>query len=431
MSSFGIDGKKVRHLRENKGWTQEALAAKIGGDCTGKSISRIERSCRCTLQTAEDLAQVFGLTIDDLRAPSAREPAAPEPPASAAQPAGAHPTSPGRRLFFNHLLECHTQLFAGRDEELGKIGVLLATTPSGYVFVEGSSGFGKTSLLAKLVQVHPDCVYHFISQAYKGNQADFDPTQLEWLLANLHEQIQPEMPLPADRLSLALRFRQLLMSPVQGRPLTLVLDAVDEVDRHPNYLRGWLPKRLPHGWHIVFSARTLGEISYLPEIGLELSDIQLHLRLCGLSEMAIRDLLVQAGKLAAPLAKDRSFVAALHKVSEGDPFYLRFLVEDIREGKLTPDNLDQTPSGLAGYLDGQLDQLNRSAHRSQHRDILGYILTANGPLSRKDLINLVPGLDGLNFGEIIKDIHRFLLVHGDRYTFCHDRFRAYFVSKIR
>jgi hypothetical protein len=155
----------------------------------------------------------------------------------------------------------------------------------------------------------------------------------------------------------------------------------------------------------------------------------LFLTLSGLDEPTVAQLLARAGGAGVVAAGRTDFVARLHAVSAGDPFYLRFLVEDVARGQLTVDNIDQTPTGLSLYLDQQLSQLNRSAYRPQHREILGFVLEAHGALARTDLLHLVPLLDGLNFDEVLRDIHRFLLVHKDQYTFCHSRFKEYFAAR--
>jgi hypothetical protein len=341
------------------------------------------------------------------------------------------PSGPGLRLFFDHLIESHTKLFAGRDAEIARILDFIRDPGSGYVFLEGLSGYGKTSLLAHLVSKHPDFAYHFISQGYKSSGSDFDPTQFEALLANLCEQLEPGTAPGSDLRALRVRFQRLLQSPPARRPTVLVLDAVDEVDLHPNYLLGLLPRRLPPGVIVILSARTQGERCYLTEIGLDPADVGLSLRLSGLDESAIAQLLERAGGQAAEAARQPEFVARLHALSGGDPFYLRFLAEDVAGGTLTALNLRRAPSGLSGYLDRQMSQLNRSAYRPQHRDILGLILTARGGLSRADLLRLVPGLDGFNFDDVLRDIHRFLLVHQGQYTFCHGRFKEYFAAKVQ
>lgn len=332
--------------------------------------------------------------------------------------------TPPLRSFFNHLLQSHSKLFAGRRREIEAVTQFIHSESSGYVFVEGRSGYGKTSLLAQLVRNDSTIAYHFISQGYKGADSTFDPTRAHALMANLYQQLEPTI-FEAAPENLPARLRALLAAPVD-KPRTVVIDAIDEIDEHPNYLLGLLPRELPRGYCLIISARSLGEQQYLAEIGLDRSDIGLHITLEGLGVEAVVELLRQAGPTAASLADVPEFVGEIHAKSDGDPFYLRFLVEDVEARFLTPGNIDRTPSGLVPYLDAQLDQLNRSAFRPQHRDILGLILDAPAPLSKSDLINLVPGLDRLNFRSVMRGVHRFLLVHDQHYSFCHDRFKEYF-----
>src|SRR6266404_9557421 len=81
-------------------------------------------------------------------------------------------------------------------------------------------------------------------------------------------------------------------------------------------------------------------------------------------------------------------------------------------------------------LDKQFSQLGQSAHLRQQQDILIQILLEDGPLARRDLIGLVDNLTIFNFDEVLRDIHRFLQVRNDNYTFCHNRFQLWFKSKL-
>ena len=342
---------------------------------------------------------------------------------------GARPTKAA--LFFRHLLDSHTALFSGREDEIRKITDFIRSGTGGYVFVEALSGYGKTSLLARLVATHPHFHYHFVSQRYReGDSASFDPTRLRDLLQNLCEQLDPSWTPPASEWDLRADFNRLIETPSR-RQRVIVLDAIDEMGRHPNALLGVLPYRLPPGLVIVLSARTQGQRCYLSEVGLSRAEMGLILPpLPGLNESAIADLLRLAGGSARRLADDDAFVADLHLISAGDPFYLRFLAEDVAMGILDRATIERTPSGLPAYLDNQFAQLAASAHLLQQQEIIALILASDQALSRYDLIQNVDGLNWLNFDSIVADIHRFLLVFDNKYSFCHDRIREYCASKL-
>jgi hypothetical protein len=334
-----------------------------------------------------------------------------------------------RQQFFDHLIEYHTKLFAGRDLLLDQVNTFVRTARSGYVYIEVPSGFGKTSFLARLVQRNPSFAYHFISQAYKTSDAATDPTQLESLLLNLNQQLSLTADDKLEGTARA-RFHQALPRPLEAETCVVVIDGIDEVDKYPHYLKSLLPASLPTGIHVILSGRTMGDHDYLREVGLFRTDIALLLQLPGLDIEAISSLLDLAGQNSAEVSQDNTFLRQLHEISGGDPFYLRFLIEDVNAGRITRDNLTSTPSGLTGYLDVQLSLLDNTAHSSQQRDVLGFILAAYGPVSRWDLIALVPGLDGFKFDNVLRDIHKFVIATHDSYTLCHKRVKDYFEAKV-
>ena len=268
--------------------------------------------------------------------------------------------------------------------------------------------------------------YHFISQIYKRPGSGFDPTARSDVIQNLWEQLNPGRLWTGDLSRLEIEF-QALLSKNRRDQTVIVIDAVDEL-QPVTEMRGVLPQKLGPGIIIIMSARSQGDRSPLRDLWPFEVKMDLHIRLPGLDEPAITKLLHQAGGSATQAANDARFVSSLELISRGDPFYLRFLVEDVASGLLSSKNIDRTPSGLEPYLDLQLEMLERSAHRPQHVEILGFLLEEE-VLSREDLLNMVNGLNWLNFDSVIREIHRFLLVHDGQYTFCHYRFREYFRKK--
>lgn len=332
------------------------------------------------------------------------------------------------RVTFDHLIKHHTRVFAGRDPEMHAVNDYINGHDRGYVLIDGLSGYGKTSLLAALVQSHPGFLLHFISQAYKPSaEGTFDPTRPEDLMTSLCRQLEPEVEVPGGRRELGVRFQEALRAD-RREPTVLVLDAIDEVNEHPSFLYGLLPQTLPRNLFIILSARSQGTRSYLEEIGLDpLRDLGATVTMQGLGLDAIHQLLAQhAGRAGAGLAERDQFVETLQEVSAGDPFYLRFLIEDVEIGVLTDQNIEQTPTGLDTYLDKQFEYLNRPAGTSLHAAVISCIVKATRPLNRIDLIRIQKA-DGAAIDRVLRDLQRFLLRTGPhQYTFCHNRFAEYF-----
>jgi transcriptional regulator with XRE-family HTH domain len=64
-------GLRVRYLRTQRQWTQEALARAVG--CTTDTITKLERGGLVNQRTLEAVAEVFDTTLYALCAPLAIE----------------------------------------------------------------------------------------------------------------------------------------------------------------------------------------------------------------------------------------------------------------------------------------------------------------------------------------------------------------------
>ncbi len=77
-------------------------------------------------------------------------------------------------------------------------------------------------------------------------------------------------------------------------------------------------------------------------------------------------------------------------MSQGDPFYLRLLVEDLRDG-MEPQQIDKQPTGLNKYLNQWWEPLEVLAMQMEDvRYFLGSLLAAHGRLGRDDLVAMFP-----------------------------------------
>ncbi len=442
-----IDGAKLQVYRLEKGLSQlelEYLTEDLGAKVTERTIGRIENEVTSpNISTVRILAQALDIEPKDLL----KDRIINGVDAKGNEINQAHKvlnvgTEQSRKaalldidtkVHFADMIAYHCSVFASRSSELAQIGECIAMKNGGYIFVEGPSGFGKTALLAHLTQSLQKAAYHFISQALSGSSDIFDPNKEDCFLAGLCRQLQEK----------AKKSGQINVNDLRGTYLSLlsdasdtskttivIIDAVDEVDPNRNFLRGLFPHRLPKNTFVIFSARVIGDQTYLPYLGLTNADITAKVTLDRFDLEGIRALLKKAGGKAKSLAGKQEFVQVLYDITEGDPFYLRFVVEDIRDSVITTDNITDTPRGLNDYLDMQFGLLSKRAASQQQRDILGYILHAKGPLSRSLLFSLVHGLDPINFDIVIRGVRRFLIEHNGEFTFCHERFRQYFEDKV-
>lgn len=321
--------------------------------------------------------------------------------------------------------------FGGRDAEMARLNAFLAGQPRGYLFVTAPSGYGKTALLAhwlslleKRTEDHSFTAYTFMSRLDDVADEDFTLRNLCQQLAYFHGE---HGPLPAASTEVRARYIRLLTTSTVGRRLTIILDGLDEAS-------GWtpgpdlFPPDLPDDVVVVFSARQIANHDWLEALELPAGEVgTLPLTTLGLAE--VRDLLAAAGDAIPAWGRQESALEAILDVSHGDPFYLRYLVEDLCQGRIVSADELRMPAGLTAYFDKWWNQVHGSVKEEPVRDLLGYLLVSHGRLTRDELtsISTEDKLDGFTFDSALEPpIQRFVVGDADYgYALCHPRFQAY------
>jgi len=326
------------------------------------------------------------------------------------------------------LLARHQAHFGGRDGALRSLHQFLHA-PGGYLPVLAPAGFGKSALLARWIQelqaAGKQVCYTFINRAEGTADLQFTMQNLCEQMAGAHRLVGT---LPAlDRSLQALYPGLLQLPPDPGLELIVVLDGLDEA-------LGWTPRSdlfppgLPHGVHVVFSARQVPGVDWVEALG-PAGRAEAPLELGAMVLEDVKSLLERAGGKASRLAARPGFAAAVVAASNGDPFYLHFLVEDIAAGAITARNIKHQPHGLEAYLTEWWRQLKAEvANLEEVTDLLGVLCVAKGRLLRQELQQISPSLGrGLLLDKgLTGKLSRYLT--GDEqagYAIAHPRFGEY------
>ncbi len=341
---------------------------------------------------------------------------------------------------FDPLLREYRRLFAGREKELAFIAERVVNSQSGYLVVSGPAGFGKTALMAALIQATPEAfAYHFFNPAnvpYSIHEIHF--------LRNVVQQIsqwrEHHGELVPDRLDeLNALYNQMMSMEMEGTRI-LVLDGIDEVSAWP--IQNYLPHPLPRGLHVIVTLRDVGQ-NWREEYGFRPEETD-HLALDGLSSEDIVELLRTAGGAAAKTAENKTSLAELLRVAAypareslgADPFYVRLLAEDLAAGRLRPADIGKQSRGLNRYLDGWWKAIKRLAGDQPAKDLFGTLAAAQGPIFRADLeaINssLVDDWEVDFFDEVIVGVRRFVSTDEQSgYTLAHPRLQRYLRWRLK
>lgn len=284
-----------------------------------------------------------------------------EPPQHAFGTLQHHPGLADHVYDFTEVIQPATHGFVGREFVFGAVESFLNLCPCGYLRIEMEAGLGKTAIAAELTKCY-NAVAHF----FNASMGITRPVQcLNDLSAKLifdYDLAHDDLPTNAgeDSAFLSTLLREATQKLAVGKPLFVVIDALDEADPTPaghNWLH--LPSHLPAGAYIVLTHRPgdyplttdastpVEDLSIAWDDPHQQTDIETHLQKQALERAEIRQVLEKA---EPPISQD-DFVSALRTASEGNFMYLDYVLNDIAnlEPGFDPLCLDDLPRGLVGY----------------------------------------------------------------------------------
>ncbi|WP_141982691.1 BTAD domain-containing putative transcriptional regulator [Saccharothrix saharensis] len=271
--------------------------------------------------------------------------------------------------------------FTGREWVLAEIDRRLAEMPGGYVWVEGDAGVGKTALAAFLV-LERGWVGHFAgvsrgTTVRVGLQNLIGQLVRRWSLTDIAPSAMvPEWAFTAEGFEVVLHAAA-QRARVAGSPLVLVVDGADEaeIDGQP-----WgLPFVLPDGVFVVGTYRT-GHPP--PRTGGN----QAVVRLAADDPRNRLDVEAHLRAVLPPELADEEVITALSNRCQGVWVYLRYAVEELRNGVRDVRDLATLPSGLSRYYTDTVDRWSRSPDWDVGLlRLLGVVAVIGEPLDAADL----------------------------------------------
>ena len=296
----------------------------------------------------------------------------------------------------------------GRAAEVETLRQLVQETSRGVIWVSGQAGIGKSFVVAKVVCDLLDEAsgeMHVLAYRFKAGDSRCARDQfLQFCLERLAPWVGGKQELnerdertrrqenPLDRLE------TLLQKIGSGRRIVFVLDGLDEIaERDPAFARE-VPLALRHkGVLWLCAGRPERGLPAAFETAKALFPFPGGLPL--MSEPDIREMLLEKmGPLRKKLIRgDREagdrilnpFVERVAKCSAGLPIYVKYVVGDVLEGLISPDEGARLPPSLAKYHE---ELLRRCAVGDLHQVVTPLVATltiAEEPLAQEELTALL------------------------------------------
>jgi len=269
--------------------------------------------------------------------------------------------------------------FTGREWLISQIDAFIAGRPRGYVIIQAEAGVGKSTLAAHLAGTRPwPC--HFTRLPGGRSPEAARKNLAAQLIArwDLLEEWAPQEVLPATS-SRPDWFSRLLEAAARKRdqqqpdedhrePIVVVVDGLDEAEPEPDGGRGLplgLPQSLPDGVFVVATSRfgidrvlhAIRNPADWLQIEVEgadnLDDMRRFIQDVTSSEVGdarlvqmLRDGGVEVGWFRANVAQ----------TCAGVWIYLRYVLDEIRDGTRNPRSIGDLPADLAGFYAEQVER---------------------------------------------------------------------------
>jgi Trypsin-like peptidase domain/NACHT domain len=265
-------------------------------------------------------------------------------------------------ISFRTLITKSSENFVGRDFVLPAIENRMSDLPSGYIFIRGEPGIGKSALIAKLAQTH-GYVHHFnLKSDNVRSPAQFLRNSCAQLIVRYglpHNNLPPDTAGSAKILEMLLEEASQALADSSSSRVVLLLDALDEAEEPPRGVnRLWLPRSLPERTYIVATIRSkvdplLKVEDKAKDIVLEKNSVDNKADIAAfVSNFAHREWQTVQDRVKWARSRE-DFITVVCERSEGNFMYLHYVLSALRkrEDKTGPQFLDieDIPSGLEGY----------------------------------------------------------------------------------
>lgn len=337
------------------------------------------------------------------------------------------------KISFDERIEELTNVFEGREWELGKLTNFLQNRDRGFCFITGAPGIGKSSLVAKLIKnLNQETDVYAIEYLIKrgnGNSVDI----LKYLNYKLEEFFKTGISIDEKNLKTSLEARLNNISKnLSGKKLVIIVDGLDEGLKEDKEILSNLIYESYKGIYVIYSSRMSNEIRkfyhYLDR------EEKFQMELLGLSSTEIRSLLYE---VINKYELEDSYVEEVKKKSEGNPLYVKLLCKALDSGEMKVNDSISLASSISDFYQGIIDRYLEMDNGQWILKVLSIITCAKQFVSEKFIKFVMNYGYGKGENEIPRALNELMEVlttspsKGDEYQLFHESFREYLLDAKR
>jgi hypothetical protein len=270
--------------------------------------------------------------------------------------------------------------FIGREKDLEELERFVSTDKSGFMFILGDPGIGKTSLISKFSEL---CLQNKFSVKpvfiRKGRLQETSEILFQ-IASNLDHRVDGinDKGFYSNKIKQSLSYWS-----NQNKKIILIIDGLDEASNSKELFR-FLPDILPTSCiKIILCSRNNIEVERYYE---QINYGQRNKKILGkLSRENIRTILYQ---YVNKYEIEEEHISLIVKKSDYNPLYLVFLCKEIEGNKIDLSTLDKLPDEFYGFYKNRL----KGKSTKELQSIL-FTLAASKELLPKEIIAEISGID--------------------------------------
>lgn len=310
---------------------------------------------------------------------------------------------PENHLQYDILLKKLAANFTGREFVFKKINDFIKANSSGYYYIIGNPGIGKSALAAKYATDN-NTLLHFINYQKSGSN------KVGYFISNICTQIKKRLDLSIDTFPIDYDkdggfLESVLLKASQGlskdQKLIITIDGIDELDnltlwRNRNIIN--LPEVLPKGIFFLLTMRDIEDDIQLPynegesdSYKIEHDSLENETDIMSYIEKQLENEKVQE-YLKKYEINTKEFKEEFKDKAEGNFMYLVNVFPEIEEGIYQNTELKDLPKGLNNYYKDHLERMMKDVSALEEEVKLKtiYVLSdMKSPVSTKTLANII------------------------------------------
>lgn len=351
---------------------------------------------------------------------------------------------------FEERLDFLTEDFFGRKVELEELDDYIIRNNEGIKFIFGKPGIGKSALLAQLIKNIKGNFENKFKDIYlikyfiRRNTITSNPIFfLNYMIEELEKILKYNEGKKKDSIDEKHEYLNKLFSIASKsldnkKKIIFIIDGLDE-GIESNLLE-YMPTQEYNKINIIYSSRKYAEVERFKK-DINKLYIKQDMNLKKLSDEDIKGILYKSTNKYM-LINNNHIVECISRRSQGEPLYLKLLIDAVLSNEINLENIDTIPKSINDMFEDIINIIKKQENRNNILNALLILVVAKDYILENQLLKILNKLnasnniakvqiaDILNILEYLSDVLKEDEINNGSYQLFHEEFRVYLSERF-